>query len=169
VGGEASPGSSAATTIKEPTITTDIPPSTGDANPDTMLSHHHPRWSDQIFGWMAKVSGAGILILLAAILTFLVAEAIPALHTDKANFLTTSAWDPDQTHAFGIAALAFGSLMTSLIALAIGAPIAVAVALYVSHYALGPVARPLAYAIDLLAAVPSVVYGLWGCCGWYPT
>lgn len=89
-------------------------------------------------------------------------EAIPALRADKASFLLTLSWDPDQTQVFGIAALVFGTVLSSLIALVIGVPIAVGVALYISHYAPKTIARPLGYVIDLLAAVPSVVFGLWG-------
>lgn len=101
-------------------------------------------------------------MLLSAVAVFLVVEAVPALTSDKADFLSTRAWDPDQSHVFGIAALAFGSVLSSLIGLVIGVPVAVAVALYISQYAPKSVARPLGYVVDLLAAVPSVVYGLWG-------
>lgn len=115
-----------------------------------------------IFRWAAKASGTLILVLLLAIAAFLIMEAVPALRADKANFLLTLSWDPDQTAVFGIAALAFGSVLSSLIALVIGVPIAIGVALYISQYAPKSIARPLGYVIDLLAAVPSVVFGLWG-------
>jgi phosphate transport system permease protein len=99
---------------------------------------------------------------MAAIAAFLILKAVPAIGHDKSNFLTTSGWDPDGTGKFGIAALAFGTLLSSLTALIIGVPVAVGVALYISHYAPRAIARPLAYVVDLLAAVPSVVFGLWG-------
>jgi phosphate transport system permease protein len=100
---------------------------------------------------------------MAAIAVFLVLQAIPALHADTASFLTTLKWAPDGTpSSFGIAALAFGSMLTSLLALLMGVPVAVGVALATSHYAPLWLARPLAYVVDLLAAVPSVVFGLWG-------
>lgn len=103
-----------------------------------------------------------ILVLMAAVAAFLVLQAVPALTQDKANFLTTTAWDPQGTGRFGIGALAFGSLFGSLLGLVIGVPVAVGVALFVSQYAPRTVARPLAYLVDLLAAVPSVVFGLFG-------
>ncbi|WP_210717324.1 phosphate ABC transporter permease subunit PstC [Amycolatopsis acididurans] len=126
------------------------------------LTHGPSHRGDQIFRWVVRAAGLVILVLLAAIAVFLFVEAIPALTSDKANFFTTKAWDPDQSQVFGIAALAFGSVVSSIIALVIGVPIAVAVALYIAQYASKAIARPLGYVIDLLAAVPSVVFGLWG-------
>lgn len=99
---------------------------------------------------------------MAAIAAFLILKAIPAISQDKGNFFTTLEWDPQGSGKFGIAALAFGTLLSSLLALLIGVPVAVGVALFISHYAPRSVARPLAYVVDLLAAVPSVVFGLWG-------
>src|SRR5581483_3149399 len=94
---------------------------------------------------------------------FLILQAIPALKADTTNFLTTPNWAPDSTpSSFGIAALAFGSLLTSLLALVMSVPVAVGVALAISHYSPRWLAGPLAYVVDLLAAVPSVVFGLWG-------
>jgi phosphate transport system permease protein len=121
-----------------------------------------PKGGDVAFRWLSKGSGWLILLLMAAVAAFLVIKAVPAITSDKTNFFTTQVWDPDGTGKFGIAALAFGTLLSSLIALVIGVPVAVGVALYVSHYAPRAIARPLAYVVDLLAAVPSVVFGLWG-------
>jgi phosphate transport system permease protein len=112
---------------------------------------------------VAVGSGAVLLLIMAAIAVFLVLQAIPALNADTTNFLTTLKWAPDNTpSSFGIAALAFGSVLTSLLALIMSVPVAVGVALAISHYAPQWLARPLAYMVDLLAAVPSVVFGLWG-------
>ncbi|WP_378265883.1 phosphate ABC transporter permease subunit PstC [Amycolatopsis pigmentata] len=132
------------------------------ASDTSQLSRHPSRRGDIVFRWIAKASGTFILILLVAIAAFLIMEAVPALRGDKASFLVTLSWDPDQTQVFGIAALVFGTVISSLIALVIGVPIAVGVALYISHYAPKAIARPLGYVTDLLAAVPSVVFGLWG-------
>jgi phosphate transport system permease protein len=106
---------------------------------------------------------------MAAVAAFLILKAIPAIALDRGNFFTTFEWDPQGTGRFGIAALAFGTLLSSLLALLIGVPVAVGVALYISHYAPPSVARPLAYVVDLLAAVPSVVFGLWGAIYLSPT
>jgi len=109
-------------------------------------------------------TGAGVLLLgiMAAIAVFLIAEAIPALSANKGDFLTELTWDPNGGQVFGIGALAFGTVLSSGIALVIATPIAVGVALFISHYAPRRLAGPLGYLIDLLAAVPSVIYGLWG-------
>ncbi|HWC79097.1 MAG TPA: phosphate ABC transporter permease subunit PstC [Pseudonocardiaceae bacterium] len=111
---------------------------------------------------MAKGSGILILVIMAAVAAFLIYQAIPAVSKDKGNFFTTFTWDPDGSQVFGIGAVAFGSVLTSVLALIIGVPVAVGVALYISQYAPKIIARPLAYVVDLLAAVPSVIFGLWG-------
>lgn len=104
-----------------------------------------------------------VLGILAAIAIFLVAKAIPAINKDTANFLTTKAWLPDQIPVvFGVAALVVGTLISSAIALVIAVPVAIGVALFITQYAPRRLAAPLAYIVDLLAAVPSVVFGLWG-------
>ncbi|MGH3772605.1 MAG: phosphate ABC transporter permease subunit PstC [Pseudonocardiaceae bacterium] len=121
------------------------------------------RRGDAIFRMLTQGSGALLLAVMAAIAVFLVFQAIPALKANTTSFLTTLTWDPDGApSSFGIAALAFGSTLTSLLALLMSVPVAVGVALATSHYAPRWLARPLAYVVDLLAAVPSVVFGLWG-------
>lgn len=131
---------------------------------DTGLLHRsRSKLGDRSF--RAVVLGAGYLILalLAGIAVFLVVKAIPALHHDHAGFLTSFAWNPDGTPArFGVGVLAYGTLVTSLIALVVAVPVALGVALFIAFYAPRRLATPLGYLIDLLAAVPSVVYGLWG-------
>ena len=117
---------------------------------------------DTAFRWLAKAAGVLVLLLMAAVAVFLILKAIPSVSADKGNFFTTFSWDPQGTVVFGIAALAFGTLLSSAVALIIGVPVAVGVALFISQYAPRSVARPLAYVVDLLAAVPSVVFGLWG-------
>lgn len=127
------------------------------------FSRRPQRRGDAIFRMLAQGSGAALLIIMAAIAVFLVLRAIPALNADTTNFLTTLKWSPDDTpSSFGIAALAFGSVLTSLLALVMSVPVAVGAALAMSHYAPRWLGRPLAYMVDLLAAVPSVVFGLWG-------
>lgn len=127
------------------------------------MHSRHFRRADAIFRMLVQGAGAALLVIMAAIAVFLVLQAIPALKADATNFLTTLQWAPDSTpSSFGIAALTFGSLLTSLLALLMSLPVAVGVALAISHYAPRWLASPLAYVVDLLAAVPSVVFGLWG-------
>ncbi|HEX7662454.1 MAG TPA: phosphate ABC transporter permease subunit PstC [Pseudonocardiaceae bacterium] len=127
-----------------------------------LMSRRRFAGGDAMFRWLAKAAGALILIVMAAIAAFLIYEAIPAISKDQGSFFGTQSWDPDGSVVYGIAAIAFGSVLSSALALIIGVPIAVGVALYISHYAPAWLSRPLGYIVDLLAAVPSVVFGLWG-------
>jgi phosphate transport system permease protein len=115
------------------------------------------------FRGLSVAAGSMVLVIIVAIAIFLISKAIPALRADNANFLTTKEWFPnDANPRFGIAALAFGTVLSSVLALIVAVPIALGIALFLSHYAPKRLATPLGFAIDLLAAVPSVVFGLWG-------
>jgi phosphate transport system permease protein len=121
------------------------------------------RLGDRLFAGAARGSGITILAIMAAIAAFLIWKAIPALQADKSNFLTAQEWNPDGTPAsFGIAQLAFGTVLSSFLALIIATPVAIGIALFISFYAPKRLASGLGYVVDLLAAVPSIVYGLWG-------
>jgi phosphate transport system permease protein len=127
------------------------------------LTARTSRWrGDAVFRAVTLAAGALVFAILGAIAVFLVVKALPALHHDKSSFWTTKTWDPDVSQRFGVAALVFGTLLSSVLALAMAVPVAVGVALYVGEYAPRRVAIFLGYATDMLAAVPSVVYGLWG-------
>jgi phosphate transport system permease protein len=115
------------------------------------------------FRGLSTAAGAMVLVIIVAIAIFLISKAIPALQANTENFLTFKQWFPNEAQPrFGIAALAFGTLLTSVIALLVAVPIALGIALFLSHYAPKRLATPLGFTIDLLAAVPSVVFGLWG-------
>ena len=122
---------------------------------------------DAVFAGLARGSAIFILVLMASIAAFLIFQAVSAISQDKSNFLTEFNWDPDGNNSngvphFGIAAIAWGTLTTSIIGLILGAPIAIGVALFITQYAPRRLGQVLGYIVDLLAAVPSVVYGLWG-------
>ncbi|MDX6203903.1 MAG: phosphate transport system permease protein [Frankiales bacterium] len=118
---------------------------------------------DTLSRLVTSAAGIFVLVLLAAIAVFLVVKAIPAISKDSTSFWGTKLWQPDAaTPTFGIAAIAFGTLETAVIALVIAWPVAMAVALFVAEYAPRRLAKLMGYLLDLLAAVPSVVYGLWG-------
>ncbi|MQA87843.1 MAG: phosphate ABC transporter permease subunit PstC [Streptosporangiales bacterium] len=118
---------------------------------------------DRVFRGLSRGAGIALLGIMAAIAAFLLIRGLSAIQGDSANFLTEQRWAPkDDPPTFGIAAIAFGTVLSSLIAMALAVPVAVGVALFISHYAPRRIAIPLGYVIDLLAAVPSVVYGLWG-------
>ena len=111
---------------------------------------------DRIFSGLAKGAGILILVVLAGVAAFLVIEATPAL-------LAPADQIPGGNGLVAyIGPLVFGTLLAAVIALVIATPLAVAVALFITHYAPRRIAAGLGYVIDLLAAVPSIVYGLWG-------
>jgi phosphate transport system permease protein len=114
------------------------------------------RLGDLIFSRAATFAGVGILVTLAAVAAFLFIQALPALSPD-ADFID-KAKDPLSY----VAPYIFGTLYGSVIALLIATPLAIGIALYISHYASRRLSSILGYIMDLLAAIPSVVYGLWG-------
>jgi phosphate transport system permease protein len=120
------------------------------------------RRGDVVFRGLAVGAGVFVLVLLGAIAVFLIVKAIPALQADKSSFWTTKQWTAIQGDAmFGIAALLFGTVVTSLLALVMAVPVGLGVALYITQYAPRQIATLLGYLTDMLAAVPSVVYGFW--------
>ncbi|MGW4272752.1 phosphate ABC transporter permease subunit PstC [Streptomyces seoulensis] len=121
------------------------------------------RPGDRIFIGLTRGSGILLLVIMAAIAVFLTYRACLAISDDHGNFLTTFEWNTGLTPpSFGIAVLVYGTVVSSVIAMAIAVPVAVAIALFLTHYAPRRLSGPIAYVIDLLAAVPSIVYGLWG-------
>jgi phosphate transport system permease protein len=118
---------------------------------------------DRVFRRLTEGAALLIVVLIVSIGLFLLVRAMPAFRAAGWSFLTERTWSPDATPAkFGIAALAFGTLVSSLLALAIAVPIAIGSALFLTEIAPPRIARVVAPLMDLLAAVPSVVYGLWG-------
>jgi len=116
----------------------------------------------RIFAGVATGSGALILGVLAAVAGFLLLEAWPAL-TASPEELGEIAWIPDDgSLARYVGPLVFGTLLAALLALLLAVPVAIGIALFISHYAPRRLASGLGYVVDLLAAIPSVVYGLWG-------
>nr|WP_231115930.1 phosphate ABC transporter permease subunit PstC [Motilibacter rhizosphaerae] len=121
------------------------------------------RMGDRVFSGLAVGAGVLLLAVMAAIAVFLLVEAVPGIRADSKNWLVEKTWFPDSTPSvWGISALAFGTVVSSLIALVIAVPVALGIALFISHYAPRRLAVLLGVLVDLLAAVPSVVYGLWG-------
>ena len=112
------------------------------------------RIGDLVFSNLALGSGVAILVILAAVAIFLFAESVPALLSEQDAA-------PDGFFAY-VAPFLFGTVLASIIALLLATPLAIAIALYISHFAPRRLSQVLGYSIDLLAAIPSVVYGLWG-------
>ena len=101
-----------------------------------------------------------MLAVFAAIGLFLAIQASSAIRVAKLKFLTTQAWEPD-VHHFGIAGIMADTLFIALVAVVIAIPISLGLALFISEIAPARLKRPLVSLVDLMAAVPSVVYGLW--------
>ncbi|MDX3387836.1 phosphate ABC transporter permease subunit PstC [Streptomyces sp. V2] len=140
---------------------TDAPPPTAPA--PVIKKKSTGRLGDKVFLGLSRGSGIFLLVIMAAIAVFLTYRAVLAINKDDGNFLTTFEWNTGLVPPkFGIAVLAFGTIVSSLIAMLIAVPIAVSIALFLTHYAPRRLRGPIAYVIDLLAAVPSIVYGLWG-------
>jgi phosphate transport system permease protein len=121
------------------------------------------RPGDRIFAGLSRGSGILLLVVMAAIALFLTVRAVHAVSHDHGNFLTSTQWNATaDPPVFGIAVLAYGTLVSSVIAMVLAVPVAVGIALFITHYAPRRVAAPLSWLVDLLAAVPSIVFGLWG-------
>jgi phosphate transport system permease protein len=131
--------------------TTDNPPTEagGDAESTSKVG-------DRVFGGLSLGAGILILVTLAAVAIFLIYEAYPTFTN------STSKFKPPVPFNEYVWPLLFGTVWASIIAVTIAVPLAVAVALFISHYAPKRLALTLGYVVDLLAAIPSVVFGLWG-------
>ncbi len=117
--------------------------------------------ADRLFGWLARAAALLTLALLAGILTSLVIGAWPSISRYGLGFLTSSVWDPVQNEYGGLVMI-YGTLATSFIALLIAVPVSFGIALFLTELSPAWLKRPLGTAIELLAAVPSIVYGMWG-------
>jgi phosphate transport system permease protein len=115
------------------------------------------RPGDRVFSGSAVFAGSMILVTLAAVALFLIIQSIPALvaNHEDASILDTSFWSY-------VGPLVFGTVWAAALALLFAVPISIGIALFISHYAPRRLASVLGYIVDLLAAVPSVVFGLWG-------
>lgn len=123
------------------------------------------RLGDRVFRLLSEGSGIFVIALIAAIGLFLVWRAVPALGRNDANFFTYGGnWvTTDTAHMkFGILDLLQVTVFVSLFALVLAMPVALGIAIFLTQYAPRRVSGPLGYMVDLLAAVPSIIYGVWG-------
>ena len=116
---------------------------------------------DLVYRWVVTAFAIAVPLLLVFIAWEITSAAWPALRMFGGSFLTASVWDPVQG-IYGAAPAIYGTLVTSAVALLIATPLALGVALFLSEYAPARLRQPIAFFVDLLAAVPSVVYGLGG-------
>ncbi|EFG83303.1 phosphate ABC transporter permease subunit PstC [Novacetimonas hansenii] len=125
---------------------------------DTAVSD---RRGDIVFGLVARMAGWLILLVMAGIIIVLVAGGWRALANFGPQFFTSTAWDPVTQH-FGAATSIFGTLVTTLVALVFAVPFAFGVAFWLVEMAPPALARVIETAVQLLAAVPSIIFGMWG-------
>ncbi|HET8993955.1 MAG TPA: phosphate ABC transporter permease subunit PstC [Rhodococcus sp. (in: high G+C Gram-positive bacteria)] len=122
------------------------------------------RPGDRIFSSLASGSAVLVSVIIAAIAVFLVWRAVPALQRNTVNFLTSRDWVTQdiEAMAFGVLDLFQVTVLVSVFALVLAMPVALGIAIFLTSYCPARIKNSLAYVIDLLAAVPSIVYGLWG-------
>ncbi|HEV3105034.1 MAG TPA: phosphate ABC transporter permease PstC [Trinickia sp.] len=116
---------------------------------------------DFVFGSLARLAAIVTLLLLGGIIVSLVVASLPAIHQFGLSFLWTSDWDPP-SNTFGALVPIYGTIATSIIALIIAVPVSFGIALFLTELSPAWLRRPLGIAIELLAAIPSIVYGMWG-------
>ena len=126
-----------------------------------------PRFSDKVFRFVVTSGGFTSLVILGLITIFLLAEGLPVFQDQGIKFVTGFEWDsgdPDNgiPAKFGIGAMLIGTLVVSFIGLLVALPLAVGAALFLTYYSPQWLKRPLTIVVDLMASIPSVIYGLWG-------
>ncbi len=116
---------------------------------------------DKLFKSILFAASASILLIVAAIIYMMVENSMPTLSRFGIGFLAGQEWKPAQ-ESFGALPFIYGTVVSSLIAVLLAVPISIGVAVFLVEQAPKSVARPIAFMVELLAAIPSVVYGLWG-------
>ncbi len=136
---------------------------TPDDSPGIRATPAYSRRGDRIFAGLTSGAAGIVIALVALIAAFLLVKSVPAIVHDKANFFFSTQWSVTSNDLrFGIAYLTYTTVLMSVVALVIAVPIAVGIALFLTQYAPKRIAKPTAALIDLLAAIPSIIYGAWG-------
>lgn len=133
----------------------------GGGGASSLLEPTSGRRGDSAFKGVALVAGLAVLAILALIAVSTTKEAWPAFKQEGLGFITSSTWIPAE-NKFGALAFIYGTVLSSLIALILAVPVSLGIALYANEAAPRRLRKPVVYVMDLLAAIPSVVYGLWG-------
>jgi phosphate transport system permease protein len=119
------------------------------------------RPGDAIFAIIARASGIFVLLLLGSLILSLFIGGLPAFRHFGANFLVSAEWNPVK-EVFGAGVSIYGTVMTSLLAMILAVPLAFGIAFYLTELAPAWLKQPVGVAVELLAAVPSIIYGMWG-------
>jgi phosphate transport system permease protein len=116
---------------------------------------------DAVFHLLTRGSAIAVLLLLGGVIASLIIGSLPALQTFGLEFITTEVWNP-VTEKFGALAPVYGTLVTSAIAMLIAVPVGLLVAFFLTELCPMWLRRPIGIAIELLAGIPSIIYGIWG-------
>ena len=127
----------------------------------SLLGGGSGRRADRLFRLVALAAGLVVLAVLALIAASTTREAWPAFRSEGLSFITSTTWIPAE-EKFGALAFIYGTVLSSVLALLLSVPVSLGIALYANEAAPSRIRRPIVYVMDLLAAIPSVVYGLWG-------
>src|SRR5271167_3365516 len=119
------------------------------------------RLGDAAFRHLTRAAAVGVLVLLSAVIISLIEGSIPALKTFGFGFLTSERWNP-VTDNFGALPAIYGTLVTSIIAMLIAVPVGLMIAFFLTELCPQWLRRPIGIAIELLAGIPSIIYGIWG-------
>ena len=141
------------------TLPQNTPGIDGDAGRAAVL--RRLRLGDAGFHQVTRAAAVAVLVILGGVIVSLIAGALPALREFGFGFLFTEVWNP-VTEKFGALAPIYGTLMTSAIAIVIAVPIGLMISLFLTEICPPLLSRPIAIAIELLAGIPSIIYGIWG-------
>lgn len=142
-----------ATLMSDPRISTQ--------NVDRARALQRYKKSDRTFEFLTRAAAVGVLILLGGVIIALIEGSWLALSTFGFEFLYSTSWNP-VTEKFGAGAPIYGTVITSLIAMIIAVPIAIGVAIFLTEICPIVLRKPIGIAIELLAGIPSIIYGIWG-------
>jgi phosphate transport system permease protein len=119
------------------------------------------RFSDAVFRHLTRAAAIGVLVLLSGVIISLIQGSIPALKTFGLDFLFSQRWNP-VTDTFGALPAIYGTILTSFIAMLIAVPVGLMIAFFLTELCPQWLRRPIGIAIELLAGIPSIIYGIWG-------
>jgi phosphate transport system permease protein len=116
---------------------------------------------DARFRWFTGLSAMLVVLIFAGVIGSLVMGSLPAMKKFGFGFLTSNVWNP-VTEEFGAAASIYGTIVTSILAMLIAVPVGIGIAIFLTEICPRPLRRPIGIAIELLAGIPSIIYGIWG-------
>src|SRR5262249_46154841 len=119
------------------------------------------RFWDNVYRWLTRGAAVGVLVILGGVMVSLLIGALPALQEFGISFLTEQRWNP-VTEKFGALAPMYGTVVTSFIAMLIAVPVGLMIAVFLTELCPKWLRRPIGIAIELLAGIPSIIYGIWG-------